>query len=84
MHATVTNADLTQIINTNRGHNPCQSCLRCVLCERLFSFLWGALAGCTLSSTIRRKPNAFNLVHQLELMVRGGHSQEHSVQALEA
>ena len=42
-------------------------------------------AGVTLgSSAIRRRPNAFNLLHQMETMTRGGYSQDSSLQKLAA
>lgn len=40
--------------------------------------------GVTLASSVRRKPNAFNLVHQLELMVRSGVSGEAAVRQMQA
>ena len=40
--------------------------------------------GVTLNSSIRRRPNCFNLVHQLEFLSRTGISQEHSVASLQA
>ena len=39
--------------------------------------------GCTLNSSVRRRPNCFNLVHQLEFLSRTGVSREHSVASLE-
>ncbi|CAK9068466.1 unnamed protein product [Durusdinium trenchii] len=39
--------------------------------------------GVTLGSSVRRKPNAFNLVHQLEMMIRGGMSREQVLGSLE-
>ncbi|CAK9066878.1 unnamed protein product [Durusdinium trenchii] len=40
--------------------------------------------GVTLGSSVRRKPNAFNLVHQLEMMIRGGLTREQVLGSLEA
>lgn len=40
-------------------------------------------AGVTVVSTnLRRRPNAFNLVHQCEIMLRAGYSGEGAVQSL--
>lgn len=36
-----------------------------------------------MGSSVRRKPNAFNLVHQLEMMIRGGMSREQVLGSLE-
>ena len=41
-------------------------------------------AGVTLQSVVRRRPNAFNLVHQMECMIRGGYSGENTLENLQA
>ena len=38
----------------------------------------------TIQGNLRRKPNAFNLLHQLEMMQRGGHALDTSVAEMEA
>ena len=38
----------------------------------------------TLASSIRRRPNAFNLLHQMEVMLRGGYSGDIAIQNMEA
>lgn len=41
------------------------------------------MAGVGCQTAIRKKPNAFNLVHQCEFLVRGGLSSEASLGSLE-
>lgn len=43
-----------------------------------------SVAGVTLGGQLRRKPNAFNLVHQLQFLQRGGMSAEMTVKSLQA
>ena len=43
-----------------------------------------ASSGVALSSTLRRKPNAFNLLHQLQFLARSGISQDLTVKSLKA
>ena len=40
--------------------------------------------GVTLGGALRRRPNAFNLVHQLQFLERTGMTQELSIKSLEA
>ncbi|CAL1131034.1 unnamed protein product [Cladocopium goreaui] len=57
IYVTKQNADLADVITTNRG--------------------------VTLASSIRRRPNAFNLLHQMEVMLRGGYSGDIAIQNME-
>ena len=41
-------------------------------------------SGVTMSSSLRRRPNCFNLLFQLQFLVRSGHNQEASIKTLEA
>lgn len=41
------------------------------------------LAGITLANSVRRRPNAFNLLHQMEVMLRGGYTGDTAVAGLE-
>ncbi|CAK9102257.1 unnamed protein product, partial [Durusdinium trenchii] len=41
-------------------------------------------AGVTLTSVIRRRPNCFNLLHQMEILMRDGCTTESAVEGLEA
>lgn len=51
----------------------------------LIYYLSCLAAGVTLgTSSIRRRPNAFNLLHQMETMTRGGYSQDSSLEKLAA
>ena len=43
-------------------------------------FYWGVALG----GTLRRRPNAFNLLHQLEFLERAGMSQDLTVKSLQA
>lgn len=47
-----------------------------------FPSLWG-FQGVTLQGQLRRKPNAFNLLHQLEFLERTGLNQDMSIKTLE-
>lgn len=40
-------------------------------------------AGVTLASSLRRRPNCFNLLHQMEIMMRSGYSGESAINNLE-
>ena len=41
-------------------------------------------SGVTLNAGVRRRPNCFNLLFQLEFLCRSGVSKEHGIAGLEA
>ena len=81
IHCTKVNGGLEESIRTNRGAER----LTIEFQKPKARFVSSYYAGVTLqSSSIRRRPNAFNLLHQLEVMVRGGYNSDSSLQSLEA
>lgn len=68
-------ADSQKAVDTNRGLD-----VQYPVCDCAIDFL----PGVTLGAGIRRRPNAFNLLYQLEFLRRTGLSKEHSVAALQA
>lgn len=89
VHATIVEGDDMSVVSTNRGPP-------LLPFSPIISF-WGkslnpppkkkkqvaSLSGITLSaSAIRRRPNAFNLVHQMMFLQRGGLSGEQTLQSL--
>lgn len=77
IHCTKVNGDLAEVVQCNRG-------ALSSFVAKPFS-LTPVAAGVTLgSSAIRRRPNAFNLLHQLEVMLRGGYAADSSLEKLQA
>ena len=100
VYATAVRSDSSYIVSTNRGHlaeircNMMQQFLEncsmnmCVL-EKFAIKIWTAfvtrvMLGVALGSLVRRRPNCFNLLHQLQFLERSGMSQDMTVKSLEA
>ena len=89
IYCTVVTGDLADVVQTNRGALSVCECLSSTHINSIhipiIFFYICFHAGVTLgSSAIRRRPNAFNLLHQMELMCRGGYSADTSLEKLQA
>lgn len=84
-------AKLEAMVNTARGldclgKQYCWSCplnprLFHIIPQKVFAICW---PGVSLTANIRRRPNAFNLLHQMETMIRGGLSGDATLENLQA
>ena len=74
------NSDLENIIFTNRGPRviPEFENLKSKFSKKTVP------PGVTVSSQLRRRPNCFNLLHQCEVLMRGGYTGDNAVSDLEA
>ena len=84
IHSTKIYGDLAEVVQTNRGAlQNYQHISTHWFSSSILSTYHLCSAGVTLgSSAIRRRPNAFNLLHQMETMTRGGYSEDSSLQKL--
>lgn len=70
-------SNLSKLVQTNRG----AATILDLFCSVLSICLPGVT---TIQGNLRRKPNCFNLFHQLEMWQRGGHGLDASLAEMEA
>ena len=92
VYATSVPADSSLVVNTNRGHPTASTAFSLYSMDcgtmwtksmRIEHFISWIILGVTMSGTLRRRPNAFNLLHQLEFLERTGMSQEMTIKSLQ-
>lgn len=78
-------ADSSKVVDTNRGASTTNDTQYDIFGDMSMKqpFFMISLGGVTMAAGIRRRPNCFNLVFQLEFLCRTGMSKEHSVKSLE-
>ena len=88
VYATVVKSDSNLVVNTNRGDQAASKLSSEVMIPNhgieIINKIPFHASGVTLVGSLRRRPNAFNLLHQLEFLERSGMTQEMSVKSLEA